>query len=77
MFSSLGDRPRLTFGLWRYPLVSALVETALVIGGAYLCWRATTGEERAADGNESRAILLAGLIVVAGFVTLGFDLLAI
>jgi hypothetical protein len=72
-----GSLPRLGFGLWQYPLVSAVVEAALVIGGAYLYWRAANGVVRAAGGREIRATLLAGLIVVAGIVTLGLDLLAI
>ena len=69
--------PRLGFGLWQYPLVSAVVEATLVIGGAYLYWRAATGVERATGGKESRASVLAGLILVAGILTLGLDLLAV
>jgi hypothetical protein len=72
-----GDLPRLGFGLWQYPLVSAFVEAALVIGGAYLYWRAATGVERAAGGRERRAKLIAGLIVAVGLATLGLDLVAV
>jgi hypothetical protein len=36
---NLGNLPLLGFGLWNYPLVSAIVELALVLGGAYLYFR--------------------------------------
>ena len=72
-----GGLPRLGFGLWQFPLVSALLEAVLVIGGAYLYWRAATGVERTRGSRESRATLLAGLIIAAGFATLALDLLAV
>lgn len=34
-----GNLPLLGFGLWQVPIVSALVELALVLGGAYLYYR--------------------------------------
>src|SRR5262245_53872924 len=37
-----GGFPELGFGLWRYPAVSALVELALVLVGAYLYHRRAT-----------------------------------
>ena len=37
-----GGLPELGFGLWRYPVVSALVELALVLVGAYLYYRRAT-----------------------------------
>jgi hypothetical protein len=36
---NLGNLPLLGFGLWNYPVVSAMVELALVLGGAYLYYR--------------------------------------
>jgi hypothetical protein len=36
---NLGNLPLLGFGLWNYPVVSAVVELALVLGGAYLYYR--------------------------------------
>ncbi len=37
-----GGLPELGFGLWRYPVISALVELALVLIGAYLYHRRAT-----------------------------------
>lgn len=37
-----GNLPLLGFGLWGLPTVAALVELALVIGGAYLYYRSAT-----------------------------------
>jgi membrane-bound metal-dependent hydrolase YbcI (DUF457 family) len=68
-----GDLPRLGFGLWKVPAVSILVELALVVAGAWLYWRAAV---RASAGDARRANLLAGLLLVAGLVTLGLDALA-
>jgi hypothetical protein len=39
---NLGDLPLLGFGLWNYPVASAIVELALVLGGAYLYFRRAT-----------------------------------
>jgi hypothetical protein len=36
---NLGNLPLLGFGLWNYPVASAIVELALVLGGAYLYFR--------------------------------------
>jgi hypothetical protein len=72
-----GGLPRLGFGLWQYPLVVVLLETALVLGGAYLYWRAAGRALRAAGGREERAAWLAGAIVAAGIMTLALDWLAI
>ena len=36
---NLGNLPLLGFGLWQIPVVSALIELALVIGGAYFYYR--------------------------------------
>jgi membrane-bound metal-dependent hydrolase YbcI (DUF457 family) len=67
-----GNLPRLGFGLWQFPVASAVVELALVVAGAYLYWRAARRVTVAA-GGEDRAGLLAALILVAGVVTLGID----
>jgi hypothetical protein len=39
---NLGNLPLLGFGLWNYPVASAIVELALVLGGAYLYFRSAT-----------------------------------
>lgn len=36
---NIGQLPLLGFGLWEYPIVSAMIELALVLGGAYLYHR--------------------------------------
>jgi hypothetical protein len=70
-----GDLPRLGFGLWRFPAVSALVELALVVWGGAAYWRAA----RAIAGSDTRVAARANLcgaaILVAGFLTLGLNLL--
>jgi hypothetical protein len=40
--SGAGGLPLLGLGLWRYPTVSAFVELALVLIGAYVYHRAAT-----------------------------------
>jgi membrane-bound metal-dependent hydrolase YbcI (DUF457 family) len=70
-----GSLPRLGFGLWRYPAVSIALELALVIGGAYLYWRAALRTIRTPEG-ENRARWLAVAILAAGLVTLGLDAFA-
>jgi membrane-bound metal-dependent hydrolase YbcI (DUF457 family) len=63
--------PRLGFGLWQLPNVSAIVELLLVLGGAYLYWRAARQTDAAA-GRRNRwpdisgaALLVSGLVVLA------------
>jgi hypothetical protein len=51
-------------------------EAALVLGGAYLYWRAAQSTERAAGRPQSRANLVAALIVVFGAVVLALDVFA-
>jgi len=72
-----GDLPRLGFGLWRIPAASALLELALVVGGAAAYWRAA----RAVAGSDSRfsarANLCGAAILVAGILTLGLNLLGL
>lgn len=66
--------PRLGFGLWKAPVASILVELALVVAGTWLYWRAAVQTERGAVGRR-RANLLAGLLLVAGLLTLTLDVL--
>jgi membrane-bound metal-dependent hydrolase YbcI (DUF457 family) len=67
-----GDLPRLGFGLWKLPAASILVELALVVGGAWLYWRAAV---QTSTGDTRRAHLLGLLVLAAGIVTLALDAL--
>lgn len=71
---NLGGLPRLGFGLWQVPAAAAAVELGLIAAGAFLYWRAAL---RRVSGRTSvrRAHLLAGLLLAAGIVTLGVDVL--
>ena len=66
----------LGFGLWKAPAVTIAVELALVVVGAILYWQAATQTARAAGGAAAgRARLVAGLVLVAGLLTLAVDAL--
>jgi hypothetical protein len=71
---NLGDM-RVGFGLWKVEWASILAEAVLLLGGAYLYWRAAQSTERAAGRPPSRANLVAALIVVFGAVVLTLDVL--
>jgi membrane-bound metal-dependent hydrolase YbcI (DUF457 family) len=66
-----GDLPLLGFGLWRAPVLSALLELALVVGGTLLYWRAAravagpSGAARARAHVAAAAMLATGLLVLA------------
>jgi membrane-bound metal-dependent hydrolase YbcI (DUF457 family) len=73
---NLGDFPRLGFGLWRVPIASAAVELALILVGAYLYWQAAEQVARSSGQTaEHQARLAAGMLVVAGIITLAVDVL--
>ena len=59
-----GNLPLLGFGLWQVPLISALAELALVLGGAYLYYRSATGLP-SAQGNQRRRALTASGVTAA------------
>ena len=69
---NLGDLPRLGFGLWRTPVAAAIVEIALVVGGAYLYWRAA---RRVTTPQDRRPLLVGGLILASGLITLLVNML--
>lgn len=61
--ANAGNLPLLGFGLWNYPLVSAGLELALVLIGAYLYYRSSqqiTTDLRGGD-RRGRALLAAGV----------------
>jgi len=49
---AVGGLPRLGFGLWRYPALSAALELAIVLTGAAMYWRAA---RRTAEADASGA----------------------
>jgi hypothetical protein len=60
-----GDLPLLGLGLWQAPLVSAAIELALVLGGAYLYYRSATGLPGAQSGSQRRRALTASGVTAA------------
>lgn len=60
-----GNLPLLGFGLWEIPVASAIVELALVLGGAYLYYRRAAQLPVPAGSNahdQRRRVLTAGLV---------------
>lgn len=68
-----GDFPRLGFGLWRQPVLAAIVELILVVVGSLLYGRAAT--EAAPPDGMKRARLVGALSLASGIVVLGINLL--
>src|SRR5580698_3754086 len=56
---NIGNLPTVGLGLWRYPSISAVIELALVLGGAWLYWRAAK-RVVAAAGRGGRAATISG-----------------
>jgi len=52
-----GNLPLLGFGLWQYPIASALVELALVVGGVWYYWAATQAAGAGKDPTQRRRAL--------------------
>jgi hypothetical protein len=69
-----GHLPRLGFGLWQFPAVSAALELALVLGGSLLYWRAALAVSQVDPGLVRRAHVCGALALVTGLVTLGLNL---
>jgi hypothetical protein len=67
---NLGNLPLLGFGLWQLPAVSAAVELALALGGAYLYYQsarkapASTGKGGGQLGRAPAAVGITGLLLV-------------
>ena len=71
-----GDAGKLTmlgFGLWQYPWVVAAAESALVVAGAWLYWRAARSLTLAAGRGKGRADLVSILILIFGIAVLAMD----
>lgn len=71
-----GDLPLLGFGLWRVPVVSILLEAALLVLGVFLYWRAArTSQPR--PGSRVTPRLVTGALLASGLVVLVLDVLSI
>ncbi len=65
------DAPHVGFGLWRWPLLTAAAELALVLWGGLTYLRAAVGVARAQDPSKLRRARVAGAtVIVSGLVTL-------
>jgi hypothetical protein len=67
-----GGLPLLGFGLWRFPIVTAAIELALVLGGAYLYYRRASKlpPDALAKGRDQRRRVLTASGVVTGLMLL-------
>lgn len=75
---NMGSLPRVGFGLWRAPIAAGALESALVVFGAYLYWRAARDVSKTADrAIVRRANVVGALVLVGGFVVLAMDVLGI
>jgi len=72
---NLGGFPRLGFGLWKAPVVSACVELGLVLAGAFVYSVAAVRAESAAGQRSRIAYVATGLILVAGIITLTLNVI--
>lgn len=73
---NIGGLPRLGLGLWRYPLMSFSIELALVLGGAWLYWRAANRVVNTEGRGQRAALITAALIAIFGVLTLWLDFTA-
>jgi uncharacterized membrane protein len=69
-----GALPRLGFGLWQFPAVSALLELVLVLAGSLLYWRAALDAARVEPALVRRAHVCGAVALASGLVTLGLNL---
>ena len=71
-----GNLPLLGFGLWQVPVVSILLEAALLLLGVFLYWRAARSTEPR-PGSRVIPSLVAGALLVSGAIVLALDALGI
>ena len=68
-----GHFPRLGFGLWQFPAVSAALELVLVVGGSLRYWRAALAVAKIEPGLVRRAHVCGAVALVTGLVTLALN----
>jgi membrane-bound metal-dependent hydrolase YbcI (DUF457 family) len=72
--ANAGNLPRLGFGLWQEPLISAAVELLLVLGGAWLYWRAAEREaEHSGAAAQQRARVVSAALAIIGVIVLALN----
>lgn len=73
--------PRLGFGLWEYPALTAILEAVLVLGGAFLYYRAASAlpvpASQSASEHRSRVLLATGVTALVMVLTLALDILGV
>jgi hypothetical protein len=68
------DAPRVGFGLWAWPVASAVLELALVVAGAWLYRRAALETaQRHGAGAVRRANVISACLLAAGVLTLALN----
>ncbi len=72
-----GHLPRLGFGLWQIRTGSICAELALVVGGAWLYWRAAHSVTTLAGTGRTRAAATGMLVLVFGIAVLALDVTGI
>ncbi len=72
-----GNLPKLGFGVWQYPAVSAGLELAIVCAGAAMYWRAARRFAGDVASMKRRARLCGVLVVAAGLLVLTLNVLGI
>jgi hypothetical protein len=68
-----GDLPRLGFGLWRQPALSAALELVFVVGGAVIYWRAARRVAGTDPKTIRRAHRCGAAVLAAGLLTLALN----
>jgi hypothetical protein len=70
---NMAHLPRLGFGLWRFPWVSAAIEAVLVLLGARVYWIAARSVSTQAKPKPRLAAAIAVLIAICGIFILYLD----
>ncbi len=73
----VGGLPRLGFGLWRFPAVSAALELAIVLVGSAMYWRAARSVAGPDPARRRWANVCGGSVLAAGALTLGLNVLGL
>jgi membrane-bound metal-dependent hydrolase YbcI (DUF457 family) len=74
--ANIGNLPRLGFGLWRYPDITAGIELAMVLVGAWLYWGAAKKVVQSEGRGRPAAIASASAIAIFGAIVLWLDFTA-